>query len=112
MSVTLPKDAARPSHADSNATAGKFRFYTKSGWLTPYALSCGYVQIRGNAHTSGDSGARLELHPYGGGYVVTGDGRWIRGESTTVHVTLESARRAFASMDHKAISEGIAAAHR
>lgn len=112
MSVTLPKDAARPSHADSNAAAGKFRFYTKGGWLTPYALSCGYVQIRGNAHASNGSGARLELLPYGGGYVVKGDGRWIRGEATTVHATLEPARRAFASLDHEAIEERIAAEHR
>jgi hypothetical protein len=27
--------------------AGKFRFYTAAGWLTVYALACGYVQTRG-----------------------------------------------------------------
>ena len=107
MSIHLPRDAKRPSFADSTATAGKSRFYTKAGWLTRYALSCGYVQIRG----TDESGARLEQISSNGTLRVAGDGRWIRGEVTSYHTSLAAARRAFATMDHVAASENIHATH-
>ncbi|MDE3023046.1 MAG: hypothetical protein KGI54_14555 [Pseudomonadota bacterium] len=40
--VKFPKDCRRPAWGN---TADR-KFYLKSGWLTPYALACGYVEVR------------------------------------------------------------------
>ena len=104
----IPADMTySPTYFDRVADAGRFKFYTSAGWLTPYALSCGYVMRRG----TDESGATLQALPSAGaGYVVHGTGRWIRLEATRTFHYLRDARRYFASLDHVALSESIRAA--
>lgn len=82
---------------------GDSMFYNKRGFLTSYALSCGYVEIRGDD----ESGVRLERLS-SGVYRVYGTGRWIRGEGESFHETLGAARRAFMAFDHVSLSRSIA----
>ncbi len=89
-----------PSHASNR------KFYTARGFLTRYALACGYVDRRG----TDESGASLEqisddlLR-------VAGDGRWIREEATSYHTSLTEARRAFMALDHVSLSAQLRDAH-
>lgn len=75
------------------------KFHTAQGFLTPYALSCGYVETRGDA----ESGVRLE-RDMSGAYRVAGTGRWIRHEGERFFAKLTDARRYFLAFDHHTLS--------
>ena len=96
-------DRILPCYVD----AAKRQFYTKRGFLTRYALACGYVEIRGND----ESGVRLEQISSNGTLRVVGTGRWIRGELDYFTMNLTEARKRFMSVDHVAKSKEIAAKH-
>lgn len=64
--------------------AANRKFYTKRGFLTRYALACGYVDRRGN-------GARLEQVSSNGSLRVYGPG----GPCAYIGYSLAAARRAF-----------------
>lgn len=99
-------DRHLPASADLNKTA-KFRFYTANGWLTRYALACGYVEIRGDD----ESGVRLEQISSNGALRVIGTGRWIRSENMWLGRDLKAARKAFRKFNHLTLTKTIADAH-
>jgi hypothetical protein len=83
MSIRLPADAARASQLEGR----KPLFVTAGGWLTRYALACGYIQQRG----SGDQEVKLRQLPCGGAFEVFHRQGWTRQSFTR----LQEARRAF-----------------
>ena len=86
-------------HMPASADRAKRMFYTRRGFLTRYALACGYVEIRGDA----ESGVRLEQVSSNGLLRVAGTGRWLRHDIYN-GPSLRDARHAFMAFNHLAAS--------
>jgi hypothetical protein len=42
------------------------KFYTKQGWLTPYAIACGYIEIANTSTQGSTHGTTIRLWHEGG----------------------------------------------
>ena len=66
-------------------------FHTKDGWLTRYALACGYVERRG----TDEAYAKLQQICSNGALEVIVGGRWYRGPPIYRGLSLTEARKVF-----------------
>ena len=75
----------------------KPKFYTKKGWLTPYALNCGYIEKQTkNTEGAPFHGTQIILEGVMADklfYVVTVWNGYLH--TTEIHDTIRAARRAF-----------------
>lgn len=59
----------------------KSRFYTKTGWLSPYALACGYIECQRVIHTlpgGGHEDVRVTLERDSACIHIKASGRYTR----------------------------------